>query len=157
MSFLGEFHIFWEGTMKRPNVDYNRTRELRKHVRLCRKFRPTLPNPNRTPMPEDLKFKEEQAKRYSLYFRVWTRLRGLAPSCVPNIADMDIVPGRNDRKRLNRKTPAADAMGERSFEICWKTYIRGQVPSQHAKRLIRQFMVAKGVRRGGGCIGCVGW
>ena len=57
---------------------------------------------------------------------------------VPHLSQLDVVP----RRRLTGKqTVLADEAGsERSFANAWKWYIRGNVVSRHAQRLIVQFM-----------------
>ncbi len=70
--------------------------------------------------------------------------RRFATPDVPHLAELDLVPGSPlpaGRARLRGKQPWAPDAG-RSYELSWRWYIRGHVVSQHAKRIIVQFMAA---------------
>ena len=121
---------------------------------LRRAFRPYVPQPDSTPMPDHAKNQEERAKLYSVYLRPWVLERRDASSAVPHITELNLVPASHLCVRtgwsINDNTPfvfrrvrckSAHSI-DRSFVCAWRNYIRGRIVSKHAKRMITQFMAA---------------
>ena len=148
-----EFCMFWHAISKKDGQVYtgeeflefpelDKAACLREGLILCRRSRPMVPCPQNAPMPESAKTKEEQSKRYSLYFRPWTLLEDFRTPDVPLITELDAVALRTERRRCRGKTLKADFLWERSFHRTWTRYIRGNVVSEHSVRMITQFMAA---------------
>ena len=118
------------------------TLQLNKYWYMRRRMVPMVPSPSSTPMPDSKQDVEDKAKLYSVYLRPWVLDKNLATREVPHISDLDVLPDTVPlRKRVRGKstgTPGAT----RSYELSWRWYIRGHVVSQHAARLIVQFMAA---------------
>jgi len=105
-----------------------------------------VPSPESTPLPHKTNTTEERAKYCSVYLRPWVLLRRDASQHVPFLADLDIVPKApqeppRKRQRLSTKVPDPDAQ-IRNFHKAWAHYIRGNVVSNHASRLVTNFLLA---------------
>ena len=109
---------------------------------------PIVPAPTGTPMPEQENDGNKKAQLYSIYLRPWVLDKTLATKEVPHIADLDLstesgCPGNIIRHRLRGKqSPHKLMQPRRSFSEAWRNYIRGNVVSRHAQRIIVQFMAA---------------
>ena len=115
--------------------------QLDKHWYMQRRIPPIVPAPTDTPMPDKQCDAEERDKLFSLYLRPWTLSHEKPCGEVPHIINLDVIPRRNaPRTRINHKSPPGQ--GQRSYTASWSWYIRGNVVTQHAKRLIVQFMAA---------------
>ena len=104
-----------------------------------------VPQPESTPMPDHVADKEERAKLYSLYMRPWVLDPSAATEHKPHILDPDKRPspqqGGSRRTRMTSKTKPPPT-AECSFAKAWTWYLRGNVVSRHARRIITQFMSA---------------
>ena len=115
---------------------------------LRRHRRPMVPAPSNTPLPESMKDAQGKARLYLVYMRPWTLLSEWSSPHVPHLRDLDVLPQaatQPPRKRLRAKAEVAAPL-HRSFYASWRWYIRGKVVSQHAQRIIVQFMAANGGR-----------
>ena len=92
-------------------------------------------------MPDKQRCAEKKAKLFALYLRPWVLDRQKACRHVPHLADLDVVLTAVGATRRQR-AKATDTSRVRSYSRAWTNYVRGQVVSQHAARLIRQFMAA---------------
>ena len=119
---------------------------LHKRWYLRRRLRPVVPAPSDTPLPESAKDAESRSKLYLVYMRPWTLLPEWSSAQVPLIQDLDLHPEATippPRRRLRQKTSASTPTApQRSFYASWRWYIRGHVVSEHAQRIIVQFMAA---------------
>ena len=143
--------------------------QLRSKWCMQKHIRPMVPAPSNTPLPDKAPDADGKGKLYSIYLRPWTLDRSAATDEVPYITDLDLVPianvsaGSSDRlaegtpgashsdeidpaakakkRRLRGKQRPADAPN-RSVAMAWRTYIRGNVVTRHAARIITQFMAA---------------
>ena len=108
-------------------------------------------------MPDKHAVPENQAKVLSVYLRPWVMDPDIATEQVPHIRDLNLVPATpsddcpgdvgESRRRLRYKQPCPsyDHIAQarvRSYQHAWRTYLRGNVVSLHAKRIIVQFLVA---------------
>jgi hypothetical protein len=93
-------------------------------------------------MPDSKQDVEDKAKLYSVYLRPWVLDRSLATPEVPHISDLDVLPDTVPLRKRVRGTSTGIPGATRSYELSWRWYIRGHVVSQHAARLIVQFMAA---------------
>ena len=127
---------------------------LRHEWILRRVFRPFVPQPDGTPMPDRAKNQEERAKLYSVYLRPWVLERNDASAAVPHITELNLVPASHlcvrtgwssseEKAFAFRRVRSKSASSiDRSFVCAWRNYIRGRIVSNHAKRIITQFMAA---------------
>ena len=68
---------------------------------LRRAFRPFVPQPDTTPMPDRASSAEDRAKLYCLYLRPWVLERQDADPAVPHITELNLVPPPSlDRKSV---------------------------------------------------------
>ena len=121
--------------------------QLRNLWYMERRNRPMVPAPSNTPMPDKQPDGEGKAKLFSLYMRPWTLDPSIATEEVPHIANLDRVQ-RSTSCVLEAADPGAvrrrvtSKANIPSFAAAWSQYVRGNVVSQHAARLITQFMAA---------------
>ena len=104
---------------------------------LQRSKRPLVPRPVRTPMPNASNDREGKARLFSVYLRCYVLSRRHATRHVPHMSDLDVVPQR--RRIRNEKRVVV-----RQFRPAWKDYVRVHVVSEHARRIIMNFMSACG-------------
>ena len=131
--------------------------------------RPMIPAPADCPMPDKQKTAELKARVFSVYLRPWTLDRAVATAEVPFITDLDVVPAVSvqpfsaghihrrlrcktsdvplpTKRRLRGKSSdvclAYGSFAHRSFADAWSWYVRGNVVSRTAARIITQFMAA---------------
>ena len=113
-----------------------------------KRCRPTVPAPTGTPMPEKEGDANKKARLYSVYLRPWVLDKNIATVEVPHIADLDLTtesccPGQITRRRLRGKqSPHKLIQPRRSFSEAWRNYIRGNVVSRHAQKIIVQLLAA---------------
>ena len=113
-------------------------KELFQNFVLRKNDRPLVLAPTRTKMPEQVKpnaqvpeyHKEEQGRLYCVYMRPWTLLHALATPHVPHVTDLHYPIPR-------RRCPMKRSFG---YAAVWKSYIRGNVVSEHQKGIIKSFM-----------------
>ena len=103
---------------------------------LRRRFRPHIPQPDGTPMPDREENREERSRLFSVYMRPWVLDRSTASASVPHLADLDLVRPTTRRRLVGR----APARFTRSYQEAWSSYVRGQIVSRHAEQTIKQFM-----------------
>ena len=109
---------------------------------------PMVPAPTGTPMPDKESDPERKGRLYCVYMRPWVLDKSIATSEVPHLTDLDLLPERHcpmqkKRYRLQGKqSPPIQTDPRRSFSESWTHYIRGNVVSRHACKIIVQFMAA---------------
>ena len=134
---------------------------------MVRRHRPMVPAPENTPMPDKQKDLEAASRLYSLYMRPWTLDHEQANSEVLHVTNLNQIPNKpttgsggstllsdaheggateaspSKRRRITSKQ-GDDAMPPqvRSYAAAWSWYVRGNIVSEHAARLIKQFMAA---------------
>ena len=107
-----------------------------------------VPSPTGTPMPDKESVPDNRARLYSVYMRPWVLDKTMATPEVPHITDLDLLPERHcplqkKRYRLQGKqSPPIQTGPRRSFSESWRHYLRGNVVSRHACKIIVQFMAA---------------
>ena len=135
-------------------------RRVRSQFFLRRRLREVVPSPQ-GPMPHrGVNNREHRAKLYSLYVRPWVLIRSHATPRVPHLANLDKVVLRRwdsanadsrsvmvQRRCVGKQNLLADPRARwdwnwsvRSYDEAWRRYIRGNVVSDHAERLIRNFL-----------------
>ena len=119
------------------------TVQLRRRWYMRRRQGPMVPAPSNKPMPDKARNQEGKARLFALYLRPWVLDHRFAIAEVPHTTILDVVPGATAavRVRLLGKH-APQATQRRSYAEAWRWYVRGHVVSQHATRLIVQFMAA---------------
>ncbi len=99
-------------------------------------------------MPDQRKYVKKKYSLLSLYMHPWTLVPAWAQTHVPHIANLDVVPREHMSPDLSKMIRSAGVAFEgmqediRNHEFSWRSYIRGHVVSEHAKRLIVQFLAA---------------
>ena len=84
---------------------------------------------------------EEKARLCSLYWRPWTLYADFSQTPhVPHLLQMRLYPEPIVRHRLRAKSTATADETMPSWAGSWGRYIRGNVVSEHAARLIRRFL-----------------
>ena len=79
-------------------------RQLRHEWVLRRAFRPFVPQPDSTPLPDTARTHEERAHRYCVYLRPWVLARQDATVAVPHNTDLNVISARH----LCARTRCAD-------------------------------------------------
>ena len=112
--------------------------------------RPNVPVFTKARMPKADMPDDEKGRLCSLYFRPWTLCKDfeVIPH-VPHMLEMTMYPEPAVRKRKRAKRKAAPEEAEASWAHSWARYIRGNVVSDHATRLIRRFLSLTLARRCG--------
>ena len=144
--------------------------QLRRRWYMTRRERPMVPAPSNTPMPDKQGNAEAKSRLYSLYLRPWTLDKAIATSEVPHITDLDDLsnchpcvgctptgtsgggtfdpPDKAEaafpRRRLRSKQKAdvEETTSKRSYATAWSWYVRGHIVTEHAAKIIKQFMAA---------------
>ena len=107
--------------------------ELRHTWVLTRRPRPYVPILEGVPVPSPTRTAEENARYMSVLFRPWT-LYAARPHA-PLLRDLGVAPGEG-----SPPAPAPEPPAECSFARAWRSYIQGNVVSQHAARLISSML-----------------
>lgn len=103
--------------------------------------RPHVPVFAKSKMPRAGMKDEEKAQLCSLYFRPWTLCADFAAlPHVPHLLQLPLYPEPIVRRRKRVKGKAAAEETLPSWASSWARYIRGNVVSEHAARLIRRFL-----------------
>ena len=112
--------------------------------------RPNVPVFTKARMPKADMPDDEKGRLCSLYFRPWTLCKDfeVIPH-VPHMLEMTMYPEPAVRKRKRAKRKAAPEEAGASWAHSWARYIRGNVVSDHAARLIRRFLSLTLARRCG--------
>ena len=109
-----------------------------------------VPAPNNTPMPGKEATQEGKARLYSVYLRPWVLDHSIATDEVPHLINLNALPSlcatgsSNMRQRYRCKQPdrQPNISQPRSYAMSWRWYVRGNVVSRHAQKVIVQFMAA---------------
>ena len=112
--------------------------------------RPYVPVFTKAKMPRADMQDNEKGRLCSVYFRPWTLCKDfeVIPH-VPHMLEMTLYPEPAVRHRKRAKLKAAPEEAEASWAHSWARYIRGNVVSDHAARLIRRFLSLTLARRCG--------
>jgi hypothetical protein len=119
---------------------------------LRRCARPMVLAPTSTPIPNKNQSKEQRARICSVYWRPWVLHRAWASEQVPHIIQLNrtwrevanpeaswhAVP----RKRRRCKSTTDTRCEVVGYRAAWKTYVRGNIVSESAALLIRNFLSA---------------
>ena len=88
---------------------------------------------------------DERGRLLSTYLRPWTLHRDLSSFNVPHLADLNVILPNEvldpHRHRITGKQQLAQP-AQRGFYAAWRQYIRGRVVSEHARRIITNFLGA---------------
>ena len=130
--------------------DHQELLHFRTEWMMERRARPSVPQPQMTPMPDRERTADGKAKLFSIYLRPWVLHPDDVKPSVPLLKDLNIVPreleGANTgRRRLRQKTTdsaGAFTVVHRDMAAAWSWYVRGHIVSEHAKKIIVQFMAA---------------
>ena len=112
--------------------------------------RPYVPVFTKAKMPRADMQDDEKGRLCSVYFRPWTLCTDfeVIPH-VPHLLHMISYPEQVVRRRKRTKGKAAPEEAVASWANSWARYIRGNVVSDHAARLIRRFLSLTLARRCG--------
>ena len=112
---------------------------LRHNFVLLRNLRPMVPQPDGTPMPSPKLEAEQRCRILSVYLRPCVLWNDDWSPHVPHLADLDIrVCDRlRPKYRLRSKTKTEF---KRCYETAWSNYQKNHVVSQHAARMIKNFL-----------------
>ena len=103
--------------------------------------RPRVPVFSNTKMPRAGMKDEEKARLCSLFWRPWTLCQDFSRTPhVPHLLQMRLYPEPIVRHRMRAKSKATAEETMPSWAGSWSRYIRGNVVSEHAARLIRRFL-----------------
>jgi hypothetical protein len=109
---------------------------------MVRRTRPMVPEPAKTPLPRRCMEPEERSRIFSVYLRPWVLNRAHSTAHVPHIADLDVVIteflGCRPERRYRGKAPAQQF--SRSYALAWRDYTKSHVVSQHAVRIVKNFL-----------------
>ena len=84
---------------------------------------------------------EEKARLCSLFWRPWTLCEDFSQTPhVPHLLQLRLYPEPIVRHRMRAKSKATAEETMPSWAGSWSRYIRGNVVSEHAARLIRRFL-----------------
>ena len=112
--------------------------------------RPYVPVFNSCKMPKADMPENEKGRLCSIYFRPWTLCSDLeVVPHVPHMLHLTMYPKPAVRHRKRSKGKAAAEETEASWANSWARYIRGNVVSDHAARIIRRFLSLTLARRCG--------
>ena len=115
--------------------------EFRHKWVLVRNQRPKVPVPFRTRLPCASWENEERNRLYSVYLRPWTSQHFRASKHVPHITELWIT-APNSRRRTKTPDITPESTEKPGYTEAFNAYIRGNVVSEHAARIIRNFMLA---------------
>ena len=92
-------------------------------------------------MPRANMLAEEKAKLCSLFFRPWSLCADFAAvPHVPHLLQLPLYPVPIVRRRKRGKGKPETKETEPSWTSSWARFIRGNIPSEHAARIIRRFL-----------------
>ena len=113
--------------------------QLRNHFHMRRRAHPKVPAPSHTRLPQQETTRDGKARLYSLYLRPWVLDGSHASQWVPHLGNLNYIAGR---RRTAKRVDQLRTSSRRSFAVAWSQYIRGNVVSTSACRIIVQFMAA---------------
>ena len=96
-----------------------------RHQWILKRSRPHVPRPEATPLPTRGMPPEYRAMLQNVYLRPWTLDQSEATDRVPYICDLDVC-----------------ATGVRCHRKAWRKYVRGNIVSDFAARIIKIFLLA---------------
>ena len=103
--------------------------------------RPRVPVFSGSKMPRASMKDEEKAKLCSLYWRPWTLCEDFSQAPhVPHLLQMRLYPELTVQHRVRGKSKATAEETMQSWAGSWSRYIRGNIVSEHAAKLIRRFL-----------------
>ena len=128
-----------------------RMRAFRAQWALRRAARPYVLAPTQTPLPRPQDGKEKRARINSVYLRPWVLYGGWASAEVPLISQLHMIatmaevprwiPGKRNKAGKKALVPYMclhyEVVG---FRAAWKHYVRGNVVSECAGKLIRHYL-----------------
>lgn len=92
-------------------------------------------------MPRANMQEEEKARLCSLFFRPWSLCADFAVDPhVPHMLQLPLYPEPIVRRRKRGKGKPEPKETESSWTSSWARFIRGNIPSEHAARIIRRFL-----------------
>ena len=101
-------------------------------------------------MPRANMQEEEKARLCSLFFRPWSLCADLAAvPHVPHLLQLPLYPEPIVRRRKREKGKPAQEESRPSWTSSWARFIRGNIPSEHAARIIKRFLSLMVPRAGG--------
>ena len=104
---------------------------------------PMVPSIAASDLPDRQPNQEEKKKLLSLYLRPWVLDDSYASIEVPHLSDLDVTRAEHHfREAPKRRRIKGPAFPRRSYASSWTEYVRGNVVSQHAARIITQFQAA---------------
>jgi len=115
---------------------------------LRRASRPCVVAPTSTPLPSNSQSKEQRARICSVYWRPWVFHEAWASREVPRITELNRIcrdvahPEHVPGKRARCKSTTATRSELVGFRAAWKHYVRGNIVSESAAQLIRNFLTA---------------
>ena len=103
--------------------------------------RPHVPVFSSSKMPRAGMKDEEKAQLCSLYWRPWTLCEDFSQAPhVPHLLQMRLYPEPTVQHRVRGKSKATAEETMQSWAGSWSRYIRGNIVSEHAAKLIRRFL-----------------
>jgi len=105
--------------------------------------RPHVPRPSGAPMPEKRHSVEERARILSVYLRPWVLLRCDVSAHVPYLTQLNTVRlwNQNVRDAVRKRCKTTPVLPEGcSYRDAWKEYLRGHIVSEHAVKIIGNFL-----------------
>ena len=103
--------------------------------------RPHVPVFSGSKMPRAGMKDEEKAQLCSLYWRPWTLCEDFSQAPhVPHLLQMRLYPEPTVQHRVRGKSKATAEETMQSWAGSWSRYIRGNIVSEHAAKLIRRFL-----------------
>ena len=93
---------------------------------------------------------EEKARLCSLFLRPWTLCEDFSTvPHVPHLLQLPLYPVPFVRHRKREKGKPAQGEFGPSWTSSWARFIRGNIPSEHAARIIKRFLSLMVPRAGG--------
>ena len=116
------------------------TRAVADHY-FIRRVAPLVPYPTSTPLPKADMAEADQARILNVYLRPWTLAIEDASLHVPHLKALDKPISDRSMKPTHRYT-SKTAVGRRCHALAWRDYLKYHVVSDHAKRVILNFLAA---------------
>ena len=124
--------------------DLPQTARYRHQWIMLKRERPVVPCPERTPLPKKAMTLDEKARLCSVYLRPWTLLYQHESTAVPHLRNLDVCPQACAKHETPEQVQLAhlDSAITRSHRRSWRNYIDGHIVSDHASRIIKNFLLA---------------
>ena len=108
---------------------------------MVRQRRPRVPVFADGKMPRANMQEEEKARLCNLFFRPWSLCADFAAvPHVPHMLQLPLYPEPVVRRRKRQKSKPEQEATEPAWTSSWARFIRGNIPSEHAARIIRRFL-----------------